>query len=185
MTLKFNSSLFSALLVIGLLYPGHLLLAQEKINPVIKSFGGIYAIPEAVETPSKAIDYNIVIDVRSGPSSPDQINPALNNIARMLNLHAAGGVSPDKVKVKAVIHNLATPTIADNATYQEKFGVDNPNIGLIQELTDAGVELFVCGQSMIAREYPVEGLNPNIKLSISAITVMTTYEIQGFTSLVF
>ena len=129
--------------------------------------------------------YNIVIDIRSGPASPDEINPALNNIARMLNLHAAGGVPADRINVKAVIHNLATPTIADHATYQEKFGVDNPNTQLIQELTDAGVELFVCGQSMIARDYPFEGLNPNIKLSISALTVMTTYEIQGYTSLVF
>jgi intracellular sulfur oxidation DsrE/DsrF family protein len=181
----FNKCISSTLLVIVLLSANNVLVGQEKVNPAIKNYGGIYAMPEAVETPSADLSYNIVIDVRSGPSSPDQINPALNNIARMLNLHAVGGISPDKIKVKAVIHNLATPTIATNATYQAKFGMDNPNIGLIQELTDAGVELFVCGQSMIGRDYPLDGLNTNIKLSISAITVMTTYEIQGYTSLVF
>lgn len=175
----------SPLLLVILLTCSNILLGQEKVNPVIKNYGGIYAIPMAEETPAEDLNYNIVIDIRSGPSSADMINPALNNIARMLNLHAVGGTSPDKIKVKAVIHNMATPTIADNATYNEKFGMDNPNIGLIQELTDAGVELFVCGQSMIARDYPFDGLNPNIKLSVSALTVMTTYEIQGYTSLVF
>lgn len=185
MTYIMKSGLGSALLVVILFYCVQPTFAQEKVNPIIKNYGGIYGISEAVETPSSDLNYNIVIDVRSGPSSPDQINPALNNIARMLNLHAVGGVLPDQIKVKAVIHNLATPSIADNATYQAKFGMDNPNIGLIQELTDAGVELFVCGQSMIAREYPLDGLNPNIKLSISALTVMTTYELKGYTSLVF
>ncbi len=185
MSNTFKNWIGNPLLLIVLIACSHALLGQEKVNPVIKNYGGIYAIPSAEETPSSDLEYNIVIDIRSGPSSPDEINPALNNIARMLNLHAVGGTSPDKIKVKAVIHNMATPSIADNATYQAKFGTDNPNIGLIQELTDAGVELFVCGQSMIARDYPFNGLNPNIKLSVSALTVMTTYEIQGYTSLVF
>ena len=180
-----KAGIVGLLTVLMLFSDSQTLLAQEKVNPIIKSYGGIYPMPEAVETPRSDLDYRIVIDVRSGPSSPGEINPALNNIARMLNLHAVGGVPAERIRVKAVIHNLATPTIADNATYQEKFGMDNPNIGLIQELTDAGVELYVCGQSMIARDYPLEGLNPNIKLSISALTVMTTYEIQGYTSLVF
>ena len=163
----------------------HVAMAQERVNPVIKNYGGIYAIPDAEETPSSSLPYNIVVDVRSGPASPDQINPALNNIARMLNLHAVGGTPKENLHVVAVIHNLATPAIADNATYQEKFGMDNPNTGLIQELTDAGVQLYVCGQSMTARNYPKRGLNPNIKISVSALTVMTTYELQGYTSLVF
>lgn len=160
-------------------------LAQNRVNPVITEYGGIFEMPEAIERPSPDITYNVFIDVRSGPETPDQINPALNNIARLLNLHAVGGVDPQNINVKAVIHNLATPVIATNELYNQKFGIDNPNIELIQALTDAGVELYVCGQSMLARDFPGSALNANITQSVSALTMVTQYQLEGYALLTF
>ncbi|MEQ9424804.1 MAG: DsrE family protein [Cyclobacteriaceae bacterium] len=158
---------------------------QEMVSPIVKGFGAIYALPDAAENPDPTLKYQIVIDLKSGTPDASAVNPALNNIARMLNLHGAGGVENDNIKVVGVIHNMATHSILTNAAYQEKYEMDNPNIPLIKALKDAGVELFVCGQSMVARGVANEDLNPDIVKSISALTVMTTYQMRGYKPLVF
>lgn len=159
--------------------------AQERISPAIAGYGAIYQVPKAIEKPDPSLSYKIVLDLKSGPSSPGEINPALNNIARMFNLHHVGGVTKDKLEVVGVFHNLATPLVISNEAYRKKYGVDNPNIPLITILKEVGVELFVCGQSMISRGFPIEDLNPDIKLSVSALTVFTTYQMRGFNLLQF
>lgn len=160
-------------------------LSQETVNPVIRSTGGIYRIPNLDKTPDPDIKYKVVVDLRSGPESPDNINPALNNIARMINLHVEGGVDPSNIQVIGVLHALATPASQDDDMYIKKYDTPNPNSELIKELTDNGVELYVCGQSLEARGFGFDNLNPNIKLSISALTVLTEYTSKGYTLLVF
>ena len=38
------------------------------------------------------------------------------------------------------------------ATFKARHGKDNPNVGLIRDLTQAGVEFRACGQGLLARE---------------------------------
>lgn len=160
-------------------------ISQEIVNPVIQSTGGIYRIDDLDKKPDPGVEYKIVLDLRNGPSSPNLINPALNNIARMLNLHGEGGIDPSNIKVVGVLHALATPATQNDSMYNDKYNISNPNNELIQELTDKGVELFVCGQSLEARGFGFDHLNPNIKLSISALTILTEYASKGYTVLVF
>lgn len=163
------------------------LLAQEfpPQYPIVPKFGGIYAIPEVKKNPDTTLTYRIVIDVTQGAEKSDEINPSLNNIARMLNLHGLGGVPQERMEVVAVIHSLATPTVLANEAYQEKFGCDNPNDKLIQALSKAGVSLFVCGQSLLARDFYPQPLHPNITVSISALTIQTEYQLKGYALLKF
>ena len=163
------------------------LLAQEfpPQYPVVSEFGGIYAIPEVQKNPDTTLTYSIVIDVTLGAEEPDQLNPSLNNIARMLNLHGLGGVAKEQLEVVVVIHSLATPTVLANEAYQEKFGCDNPNDELIRALSEAGVSLFVCGQSLLARDFYPQPLHSDITVSISALTIQTEYQLKGYALLKF
>ncbi|WKN41356.1 DsrE family protein [Tunicatimonas pelagia] len=154
-------------------------------HPIVPKFGGIYAIPEVEKGPDTTLTYRVVIDVTQGAEKSDELNPALNNIARMLNLHGLGGVPKGQMEVVAVIHSLATPTVLTDEAYQEKFGCDNPNGELIEALTDAGVQLFVCGQSLLARDFYPQPLHPDIMVSISALTILTEYQQNGFALLKF
>src|SRR6185369_1711084 len=79
-----------------------------RVNPIIKGFGGIFEIPYAVEKPDPTLNYNIVIEVERGSEKPDTLNWALNNVARLLNLHAVGGVPREKMNVVLAIHGGAT-----------------------------------------------------------------------------
>jgi intracellular sulfur oxidation DsrE/DsrF family protein len=89
------------------------------------------------------------------------------------------------MKVVAVVHNLATQSILSNEAYKSKFGVDNPNSQLLDELAEAGVQVFVCGQSLKGRGYMDMTLHPTVTVSISALTILTTYQMYGYAALKF
>ncbi|RIJ34405.1 DsrE family protein [Pontibacter oryzae] len=166
---------FVLILVFAL--PGY---GQQKIAPVIVDFGAINPVPQAVKKPDPSLTYKILVDATKASDKPEEIVPALTNTARMLNLHAYGGVPSNKMQVVLVVHSAALPMVLTNEAYKSKFGVDNPNLAIIAALKKAGVQLFVCGQSMIARNYEISSLNPDITLSVSALTVLTEYQLKGY-----
>jgi len=161
------------------------LFSQVRINPVIKNYGGIYDIPYAEEKPDPSLDYNILIEIATASDKPDSTNWALYNVARLINLHAMGGVPKDKLHVVLAIHGGAAFSVMDNQTYKAKYGVDNPSLKLFQELQQAGVKMFVCGQSLIARKIDRFKMVPEVKIASSMLTVMTTYQLKGYATLKF
>lgn len=52
-------SLFTALVMIV----GFSLSAQTRVFPVIKNYGGIFEVPDAVEKPNPELDYKIVVEL--------------------------------------------------------------------------------------------------------------------------
>lgn len=178
---------YIVMVIAGVVLSGVVAQAQDfpPQHPIVPKFGGIYDIPDVRKTPDTTLTYQIVIDVTQGAESHDQLNPSLNNIARMLNLHGLGGVSKDQLKVVAVIHSLATPTVLSKEAYNEKFGCDNPNDELIQALNKSGVSLYVCGQSLLARGFYPQPLHPDITVSVSALTIQTEYQLKGYALLKF
>lgn len=159
--------------------------ATQRVNPVIKSQGGIFEIPFAVEKPDPAMTYNIVIEVEREGEKPDTINWALNNVARLLNLLSVGGVPAAKVNVVLAIHGAAAYTTMNNEQYRAKYKVDNPNLKLYQELQAAGVQMFICGQSIINRKIDRTRLVPEVKPALSMLTTVTTYQLKGYAYLRF
>ena len=151
-----------------------------RVNPIIKSQGGIFEIPFAVETPDPNMMYNIVIEVERESEKPDTINWALNNVARLLNLHAVGGVPAKNINVVLAIHGGAAYTTMNNEAYRAKYKMDNPNLRLYEELQAAGVKMFVCGQSIVNRKIDRTRLVPELKIALSMLTTVTTYQMKGY-----
>lgn len=160
-------------------------MGQSKVNPIIKNYGGIYDLPYADEKVDPTLDYNIVVEVVTVNNKPDEVNWALNNVARMINLHAMAGVPQEKLNVVLAIHGGAAFTVMNNEEYKKKYKVDNPNLDLYQALEEAGVKIFVCGQSLIARDINKDKMVPKIKIASSMLTTMTTYQLKGYAQLVF
>lgn len=158
--------------------------AQKGANPIIKNYGTIYEIEGAID-PDSEIEYKIVVDLKTLQRDKESINPGLNNVARMLNLHGLGGVKAENLNVAVAIHGGATDVILNNEAYQKKYELDNPNLKLINELKEAGVELYVCGQSLLARNYEHDEVNSQVKIGLSMLTVVTTYMHKGYHQMVF
>ncbi len=158
---------------------------QERVGPVIEEFGLIYPIPEATVVPQGDTDYKIVVDLLGAADSPTKLNPALNNVARMLNLHLVGGADPERINVVLAVHGPATPSLLSDSAYEGRYGVPNPNTALLEALHQAGVSITVCGQSMISREVPANSLNEHVQIATSMLTTVTTYHQKGYTVLRF
>jgi intracellular sulfur oxidation DsrE/DsrF family protein len=158
--------------------------AQTPANPIIKDYGTIYSL-DKVTMPDKSLEYKIVIDLKPSNDNFSEVNKGLLNVARMLNLHGVAGIPKEQLHVVVVMHYTATPIVLNNAGYQKKYGVNNPNLDLISKLKDAGVEFYICGQSLVARNYAFEDVNPDITIALSMLTVVTEHLQQGYSLLVF
>ena len=180
--LKYNNLLYLLLAIFSTTSIG--VVAQTLANPIIKDYGTIYGIKNSLQ-PDKNKEYKIVIDLKASNDNFDLPNKGLVNVARMLNLYGAGGLSQENLRVAVAVHYTATPIILNNVGYQKKYGVNNPNLKLIKQLKAAGVEMYVCGQSLVARKYAFEDVNPQVITALSMLTVVTEHTMEGYSLLVF
>jgi intracellular sulfur oxidation DsrE/DsrF family protein len=158
--------------------------AQDKVYPVIETYGGIYDVPEATLRPNADLEYKIVVELHSGSESADKLNPAINNVARMMNLHAIGGAS-NKMDIVLIIHGDANDVVLSNEYYFDRYKVDNPNIDLLRILKTAGVKLNVCGQSLLYYDVNPEQVLEEVEIATSMLTTVTTYQLKGYAFLSF
>jgi intracellular sulfur oxidation DsrE/DsrF family protein len=156
--------------------------AQFNATPLVKGFGQVLEVPSVDYGIDPKLSYKLVIDVMQSPN-PDSVNEGLLNGARIINLHAAAGVTPKKLSVVFVLHNVAAFTLTSNEAYRKKYGKDNPNIALIKAIQDAGARVTICGQTMQKRGIAREALLPNVQVGISALTTISTLQQQGYTIL--
>jgi len=154
--------------------------AQAKVNPVIKNFGTVTEVPFSVENPDTKLDYKVVVEVSSDNKKPEEVHEFFEKVAAVVNLHALGGVPADKLHVVMVIHGPAAQYVVTDEEYKKKFNTVNPNIPLFKELKEAGVKIFVCGQSLNKRNIPKENVAPEVSPALSAITTLTTYQLKGY-----
>ncbi len=159
--------------------------AQDRVNPVIKSYGGIFNIPGATVKPDPNQEYKIVVDVYGGADDKKDLDWSLHNVARMLNLHAVGGVPAENMKVVLALHAQSTFSTLSDKAYKKQFGTANPNTNLIKELKEAGVKITVCGQSLRARGFEKDELRGEIEVATSMLTTVTHYQNLGYILLKF
>lgn len=166
-------------------FSGFLANAQTHQFPIVKGFGGIYEIPDATERPDGTLEYKILVDLTSPSEDNKQISRFVDNVARMMNLHGLAGVSRDRLKVKVILHGGGIFTLLNDENYKKRFEVDNPNLKVFEALEEAGAEIMVCGQSLIARNLKTSDLWPGVTIAHSALTTITTYVPQGYILLKF
>lgn len=161
------------------------LFGQSAQFPIVKEYGGIYEIPDATERPDPTLTYKLLVDLSTAAEDNKQISRWVDNVARLMNLHGLAGVPKKKLKVKVVIHGGAIFTLLNNEQYQERFQTDNPNLKVYEALLEAGADIMVCGQSLIARKMMTKDLWPGVRIAHSALTTITTYVPQGYVLLKF
>lgn len=173
------------LLSIAFLLVTSIICAQNKVNPVIKSYGTVFEIPTADHKPDPATEYKIIVELAENTPKADSLNIYLEAIATLINLHAAEGVPKKNIKLVVVLRKGATYAVFGDELFKKYFKVENPNRQLIKELTDAGVEFYVCGQTMIKRNTKEEELMPGTKIASSGLTAISTYQLKGYTMIKF
>jgi intracellular sulfur oxidation DsrE/DsrF family protein len=155
--------------------------AQQQSGPIVMRGGKHYPVPNpTVVTPTDQT-YKIAWDMKVASAKPDSMNAALDVPARFLNQSAALGIPRANVQAAIVVHGTAGEELLSNAEYRARKGVDNPNIALLEELSKAGVQIILCGQTMGSRKIARDQLLPFVKISPSAVWAHAVLQRQGFT----
>lgn len=155
-------------------------LGQTKLFPAIKNFGFVYDVPFAVEKPDVTLDYKIIIDIGEKNEKPGEIYFPLEHAARMFNLHIHGGVPRKKLDAAVAIWGESITVTLNNEAYKKKHGVDNPNIKILSEMKNAGIKIFVCGQSIMRLGIDPKDVNADVTVALSRFTAVSTYQMKGY-----
>ncbi|TVZ27145.1 DsrE/DsrF/DsrH-like protein [Gillisia sp. Hel_I_86] len=153
--------------------------AQEWQTSKIEGYGKIKYFEDAAEQPDTTLNYKLVFDIKDGKEK-EGVNVGLLKIARALNMLESGKISSEKIDIVAVVHGEATDLVLSNEKYQEKYKKSNPNIELLKLLKENGVKIFVCGQATAARNIAQEDMNESIELALSALSVLSNYQLRGY-----
>jgi len=130
-----------------------------------------------------SIDYKVVIDTYDNMKDSTQVYKPFSEAARTYNLNIANGVPNDKLQMAVVYHNFSMDPILNNESYKAKYGINNPNSELISALKNLGVHFYVCGQLLGFMNIPIENLEPEIEVAISAKTALITLDQMGYSYL--
>jgi intracellular sulfur oxidation DsrE/DsrF family protein len=148
-------------------------------GPIVPSFGGVFDVPSPGLPAPKDQDLKLRFDVNVGPEA-GELNAGFDTVARFLNMHARAGVPREHVKAALVIHGTAGKDTLKNDEYRKRFGKDNPNLALLDELLAAGVRIYLCGQTSMSRNLPRGVVTPAATIALSAMTAHLVLEKEGY-----
>lgn len=172
--MKKSISLFSIFFILSFL-----LTAQEN-KKIIKNFGPTYTVESLDIKTNTSAEHKIIFDVTKSSEDKKVTSKYIETAARFLNMHAKAGMKSEQLHVAMTVHGGAWQDVLTNEAYKEKFGVDNPNLKLINQLTEAGVDVIICGQTAGARGLNKSNVNPNVKFALSAMTALLQYQNNGY-----
>jgi intracellular sulfur oxidation DsrE/DsrF family protein len=148
------------------------------VYPLISGHGGAVPLPRAAEQPRKGA--KAVFDITSD-AKPGEVNKGLEQVARLLNLYGAAGLKAGDVKIAAICHGDADKAVLSDAAYAARFKVAaNPNLPLIRSLKKAGVEVFVCGQSLHDLGFKAEEVAEEVPVADAAMLVLVNKQTDGY-----
>lgn len=136
--------------------------------------------PGAKERPLPATDYKVVFSV-SAKVKDDEVHPTLKMIGLYLNTLAENGVPANHRHIAAMFHQGGGDAVFANDVYKARHnGVDNPNIAVLKELHEAGVEMRVCGQGLIGKKVEPSQLLPGVQADLWALVTMVNLQARGY-----
>jgi intracellular sulfur oxidation DsrE/DsrF family protein len=155
-------------------------MSAFQTGPVFEDFGphapveSDFAIPEGM-------DLFVAFDT-STPAEEGKINRTLESAARFVNMHAAAGVEPARVRAAVVVHGRAAFDLLSDEAWAAK-GRDgtNPTAAAILEMVDNGVRVILCGQSAAALGITRDDLASGVEMALSAMTAHAVLGRQGYT----
>jgi len=157
--------------------------------PAVKNPWAMVVVVDGIdELPDPKLDYNMVFDFTAIPTVGEdkgkmdstEVNWGLTDIGRIYNLHVAAGIPKEKIHFVVAVHAFAARSFLKNDEYKKRFKIDNPNIGIIEELDKVGVRFLLCGQSLNWMGDKKEMLLPQAKVSLTAQTTLSSYQLKGY-----
>ncbi|MCC9603703.1 DsrE family protein [Stieleria sp. JC731] len=153
-------------------------VSKDLAFPVIEGHGGVVRLAEAAQQPKPGT--KLIVDITKGGDAT-KLNPGIEKVAKFVNLYAGGGREPADAQFAIVLHGDATLAILNPDAYSEHFKTEgNPNLPLLQQLHEAGVEIYVCGQSLLSLGSQPSDVVVFAETAVSALTAVVNLQDEGF-----
>jgi intracellular sulfur oxidation DsrE/DsrF family protein len=173
-------SCLSILLLAGTAYA-----AGPPTGPVIKDFGPVFPVPEGSYNLAKDTHYKVTMDVSATGDFPEDLNRSFMSAARFLNMHARNGIEAKNIEFALIVHGPAGKDLLGDKGYEKRYQEPNPNTALLNQLGEAGVKIYLCGQSAAYMKIAAAELNPAVTMALSAMTVHVRLQSEGYTLIPF
>ena len=161
--------------------------AQDMLFPAIQGYGSVNAIPFEVEKPDPSKQYKFVIELGNRVEDKTKAADILDYVARMYNLHRYAGIPKENIQMAIVIYAGATSMVLANPSYGKRFDKEdpnstlvNPNGELLEEFFRNGIQVIVCGQSMMKQDLLPEDIYPGVRMAVSRFTATTDLVEKGY-----
>ncbi|HIF21404.1 MAG TPA: hypothetical protein EYQ27_05715, partial [Gemmatimonadetes bacterium] len=76
---------------------------QRAAGPAILSSGAVFEVANPDFRTPTDMEYKVAFEISQASPSPDQVNVALNSVARFINMHAMAGVPREKIRAAVVV----------------------------------------------------------------------------------
>ncbi|GAA4435928.1 DsrE family protein [Bremerella cremea] len=150
----------------------------ELLFPKIEGHGGVVPLPTAAHQPRSGS--KVLVDITSG-GDPAKVHPAIEKVARYVNIMAGAGKEPATASIALVFHGDATLVVLSDDAYARQFQTNqNPNLPLLRALHKEGVEMFVCGQSLAGKGNSTEHVVVFVDTAVSAFTASVNLQSDGY-----
>lgn len=149
--------------------------------PRIEKYGSVVALPDAGERIRAGGKIYFDTTAAAPAGKP---NRGLESAARLVNLHALEGLAGPRPQLAVILHfNATAAALKDEAHARSPVGGANPNRELVEQLIANGVEVWVCGQSVIRGGNPLSDVLPGIRIAQSAMTFNVNRPADGWTAI--
>lgn len=169
-----------ALLLVFFVATMQAVAAEPTLGPVIAGYGPTYPIDDRDVELEEGAEYMAVFDIAAYTDDVASVNYRLVSVARFLNMHARNGVPVENMDLAVVVHGGAVKNLLTHKSYDTRFGSDNPNLDLLRKLHEAGVAIYLCGQSMSFGGIQKDELAQPVQVALSAMTMLTVLQNDGY-----
>ena len=149
--------------------------------PRIENHGSVVALPGAGERIRAGGKVYFDTTAAAPAGKP---NRGLESAARLVNLASLEGLAGPQPQIAVILHfNATAAALKDEAHAKSPAGGSNPNRELVEKLIANGVEVWVCGQSVIRGGNPLSDVLPGIRIAQSAMTFNINRPADGWTAI--
>jgi len=172
-------------LLFMLFLSGSAFALDPHTGPVIEANGPVFDVPGGSWNLDKDTYYKVSMDVSATAETTTALNRHIESAARFLNMHARNGIDPGNIAFAIVVHGPAGKDLLKDAAYESRYMTPNPNTALLKSLHDAGVKVYLCGQTAAFRGFSADEINPSVTIAVSAMTAHVRLQSEGYTLIPF
>ena len=169
-----------SLLIFSLLLAIPSFLKAQENQKIIEDYGQTFKVKNPDIVTDTTAELKVIFDISKSSEDRSVVNKYIETAARFLNMHAKEGMKSEQLHVAMTIHGGAWQDVMTNKAYKKTYGVDNPNLKLINQLTEAGVDVILCGQTAGARGLTKTNVSSDVKFALSAMTALLQYQNNGY-----